>query len=198
LYTLVGGIRSIIWTDVIQTIVFVGAALAALVVLIHKIPVGLGTIWETLAATPAGRTGDGGNKLSVLKFSLDPSQAFTLWTALIGFTLQGVAAYGTDHDLAQRMLTCKNAVKGSQSVIVATAIGLPVTILFMALGSLLWPWLAPEWGIWPVLAIWGGAAVYEYVAVGDAGDWPKKVVTSTAPADSGPAGAGSGSGRARH
>jgi solute:Na+ symporter, SSS family len=138
LYTLVGGIRSIIWTDVIQTIVFVGAALAALVVLIHKIPVGLGTIWETLAATPAGRAGDGGNKLSVLKFSLDPSQAFTLWTALIGFTLQGVAAYGTDHDLAQRMLTCKNAVKGSQSVIVATAIGLPVTILFMALGSLLW------------------------------------------------------------
>jgi predicted MFS family arabinose efflux permease len=28
----------------------------------------------------------------------------------------------------------------------------------VALGSLLWPWLAPGWGIWPVLAIWGGAA----------------------------------------
>ncbi len=134
LYTLVGGIRSIIWTDVIQTVVFVGAAAAACAVLLNRIPASSSQIVEALRSTPVGT----GNKLTLLNFSTDPKVAFTVWTAIVGFTLQGLAAYGTDHDLAQRMLTCKSAVKGGQSVITAIVIGLPVTSLFMLIGALLW------------------------------------------------------------
>lgn len=134
LYTLVGGIRSIIWTDVIQTVVFVGAAAGACWVLLGRIPASGGQIIQTLGNTPVG----GGSKLTLLKLDTDPTVAFTLWTAIVGFTLQGVAAYGTDHDLAQRMLTCRSAVKGGQSVIMAIFIGLPVTALFMVIGALLW------------------------------------------------------------
>lgn len=140
LYTLVGGIRSIIWTDVIQTVVFVGAAIAAAGVLLYKMPVGLGDVWHALSTTDVHNAAGvrTGSKVTLIKLDTNPAVPFTLWTALIGFTLQGVAAYGTDHDLAQRMLTCRSAVQGSRSVITAILIGLPVTALFMTIGALLW------------------------------------------------------------
>jgi Na+/proline symporter len=49
-----------------------------------------------------------------------------------------MAAYGTDHDLAQRMLTCKSAIKGSRSAIGGIILNLPIVALFMILGLLLW------------------------------------------------------------
>lgn len=140
LYTLVGGIRSIIWTDVIQTVVFVGAACAAAIILLLKMPIGVADIWNALGSTPVTNAAGevSGTKLTVIKFDTNPAVEFTIFTAFIGFTLQGVAAYGTDHDLAQRMLTCKTAAQGSRSVITAILIGLPVTALFMVIGAMLW------------------------------------------------------------
>src|SRR5262245_9867011 len=128
-YTFVGGIRAVIWTDVVQTIVFVGAAIAAVVVLVMKIPAPPGEVVSALAQP--GTSPAGGSKLAFLKIGLDPtqpglgfdpSQAYTLLTALIGFTIFNVSAYGTDHDLTQRMLTCKSAVKGGQSAVIAILI----------------------------------------------------------------------------
>ena len=77
---------------------------------------------------------DGGSKLKVLDVGIDPgggkpywgfdpSQFYTLLTALFGFTLFNLAAYGTDHDLTQRVLTCKSAVKGSRATIGAILLG---------------------------------------------------------------------------
>ncbi len=132
-YTFVGGVASVIWTDVIQTVVFVGAAVIAAAVLLHRIPVGLGELLDVLRHPAPGAA----SKLTLIDTSLDPATPYTLWTALIGFTLFNIAAYGTDHDLAQRTLTCKSAIKGSRSVIGAILIGLPVTCLFMAIGLLL-------------------------------------------------------------
>ncbi len=68
----------------------------------------------------------------------DPSATYTLLTALTGMLLLNIGAYGTDHDLAQRMLTCRSAAKGSSSVVLAILIGLPVTFLFLAIGLLLY------------------------------------------------------------
>jgi len=134
LYTLIGGIRAVIWTDVIQTIVFVGAAVVAIVVLLQRIPADVPTIWRSLAQTP---TSAGASKLTFLSTSGAPGSPFTIWTALVGFTIFNVAAYGTDHDLAQRMLTCRSAAKGSQSAIGAILVSIPVTLLFMLAGLLL-------------------------------------------------------------
>ncbi|MBY0260892.1 MAG: hypothetical protein K2Q20_01010, partial [Phycisphaerales bacterium] len=121
-YTLFGGISSVIWTDVIQTVVLVIAVTAAIVVLLMKIDAPIGEIWTALrGATPTG-VPDAGNwgKLTIFRAGLDPSKpgwgfdpaaSFTVLTAVIGFTLLNVAAYGTDHDMVQRMLTCKNAIQ---------------------------------------------------------------------------------------
>ncbi|QYU67462.1 hypothetical protein J4558_21465 [Leptolyngbya sp. 15MV] len=135
LYTFFGGIRAVIWTDVIQTIVFVGAALVAIAVLLHRIPAPIAEIVRALAAEPVGSAG--GSKLTVISLSTDPARTFTLWTALICFTIFNLAAYGTDHDLAQRTLTCRSAAAGSRSAITAIFVAMPITLLFMIVGLLL-------------------------------------------------------------
>lgn len=142
LYTLVGGIRSVIWTDVVQTAVFVSAVLAAAWLLLDRIPLSVPEIYRELASTPVGT----GSKLTILKTGLgagngplgiDFSQAYTLATAVTGFMLLMVAAYGTDHDLAQRMLTCRTSAQGSRSALLAIAVNLPVVAIFMVIGLLL-------------------------------------------------------------
>lgn len=147
LYTLVGGIRSIIWTDVIQTGVFVSAAIAALVIVLGKIPMPLADLYHELLITRIGQGDSEGSKLAVLNLGFDFSKPWlglnlaevnTLVTAVLCFSLLGIGSYGTDHDLAQRMLTCKSAVQGSRSVVVAILINLPVLMLFMLIGLLLY------------------------------------------------------------
>jgi len=135
-YTLVGGISSVIWTDVIQTGVFLAAVGAAIALLLVRIPLSPPEIAEALAASNEGATGAAG-KLTLLRFDTDLAQPYTLWTAIIAFTLMGVASYGADQDLAQRMLTCKTAARGSWSVISAILLSIPVVMLFMLCGLLL-------------------------------------------------------------
>ena len=138
-YTLVGGIRSVIWTDVIQLFIFVAAAGAALVVLVHRIPVGADEILHSLQHPGP----DESSKLTVLDVGVgvggvEFSKYYTLLTALTGLLLLNLAAYGTDHDMVQRMLTCRSAARGSLSAIVAIAVNLPIVFLFMAVGLLLY------------------------------------------------------------
>src|SRR5690606_3495019 len=85
-------------------------------------------------------------KLTVLDVGLDPAapgwgfnpaQGYTLLTALFGFSLLNLAAYGTDHDLTQRMLTCRNAIRGGGAAFLAMALNVPMVGLFMSIGLLL-------------------------------------------------------------
>lgn len=142
-YTWVGGIRAVIWTEVVQTIVLVGAAVAAIAILLHRIPAAPGELVDVLGAAKTAA----GTKLDVIHIGLAPgkpwlgidmSQPYTLLTALLCWTVFNLAAYGTDHDLAQRMLTCRTAIQGGRSAIGAIIIGVPITAMFMAIGLLLY------------------------------------------------------------
>lgn len=135
LYTLWGGVSSVIWTDVLQVCVYLGAALAAIVVLLHRIPTPLPELVQALAHPPAGAS-----KLTVVHSGLpfNPGAGFTLLTAFFGFSLLTLASHGADQDLVQRMLTCKSPVHGSWSVISGVLIGIPAVILFLVLGLLLY------------------------------------------------------------
>jgi len=137
IYTYAGGIRTVIWTDVIQACIFVGAAVTVLIILLNRIPVGLPEIIEALKNPGNGAP----SKLTILPIGLDgfgPKYSYTLLTAIFGFSLLGLGSYGTDQDMAQRLMTCRSAVKGSWSAITGIVIGLPVTALFMGLGLLLY------------------------------------------------------------
>lgn len=132
-YTLAGGIRSVIFSDALQAVVFVGAALIAMVILLNKIPAPISEIVQVLQT--AGN--EDSSKLTVLSTSAAPNANYTLWTAIFGFSLLGIASYGTDQDLAQRMLTCKSSIRGSWSVIGGILLGIPVVLVFMLIGLLL-------------------------------------------------------------
>jgi SSS family solute:Na+ symporter len=132
-YTVAGGIASVIWTEVVQTAILLGAVLAAVVILLMRIPAPIGEIVNALQTAGA----DGGTKLRVIDLSWDLARPFSLPAVVIGFTLLNLASYGTDHDLVQRMLTCKNAVAGGRSVLLAIALGIPIVLLFLLIGLLL-------------------------------------------------------------
>ena len=133
-YTLAGGIKSVIWSDVIQFAILIGAAICAIVVIASTINSPLDTVLHEL------KTGanNGQSKLTLIDLSFDWQAPFTLPACMIGFTLLGIGSYGTDQDLAQRMLTCKDAKQGARSVIVGILLGIPSVTIFLTLGLLLW------------------------------------------------------------
>lgn len=139
-YTLVGGVAAVIWSDVIQMVVLLGAAIGAVFLIIGWID----APWsEVMAALRSGGDalvagGEPTSKLQLVDTRTDPRLPFTLMTAILGFTLLGIGSYGTDQDLAQRMLTCKSAASGSRSVIGGILLGIPSVLLFLVVGLLLW------------------------------------------------------------
>ncbi|MCE2653025.1 MAG: hypothetical protein LW650_05840 [Planctomycetaceae bacterium] len=133
-----GGVRSVIWIDVLQVTVYIGAAVAAIFFLLSRIPADIPTITHALANPPPINNVTPPSKLTVISTSFDPSAQFTLWTALTGFVLLSVASHGADQDLVQRMLTCKSPAKGAWSVISGILVGVPAVLIFLILGLLLY------------------------------------------------------------
>ncbi|MBL0926595.1 MAG: sodium:solute symporter [Phycisphaerales bacterium] len=134
-YTWFGGLKAVIWTEVPQAVLFVGAAAVGIWVLLDRIPVPASEIWSAVAGAKAP---DGTGKLTVLDTRFSLSGSFNLWSALFGLTLFNMAVLATDQDLAQRVLACRNAVRGAASAILSQVLGLVVALLFLVIGVLLW------------------------------------------------------------
>jgi SSS family transporter len=143
-YTFWGGIKAIMWTDLVQALAFAGACLAALLWLGHW----LGG-WEMIlqAADSAGKT---------RLFNLSPSsEGWTAWfaegnllpLALLNGFLAIIASLGTDQDLTQRLLTCRDLKSARRSVILSGFVGIPIAGLFLLLGLGLWMYAqqSPDW-----------------------------------------------------
>lgn len=126
-WTLMGGMTTVIWTDVIQFFVFIGGGLTALGVMIFQIDGGFPEILRT-----AGEAG----KLRLLDLSTNPDVQFTLWVGLIAMPFQNLAAFGTDQLNAQRMFCCRSASDASKAII-ASSISLLVTWLMLFVGAAL-------------------------------------------------------------
>src|SRR5438093_965723 len=135
LYTAVGGIKAVIWTDVIQACLMFGGALIAIATLLHHV----GGLGEVVRAVPQLTTHEGyflhgfeasaiaqwqaGHHLSAMGawdyVKMILASDYTLFSALIGATLGNMAAFGTDQDMVQRMLTAENHKKARRSLITA-------------------------------------------------------------------------------
>lgn len=137
-YTLVGGIASVIWTDVIQMGVLLGACVLAIFLIWRQLPIGTGEIIQSLGSTDDGPFG----KLTLFAVGDGQTpwweQPFSLPAVIVGFTLMGVASYGTDQDMTQRMLTCRDQKAAAKSVIGGILFGIPSVALFLIVGLLLW------------------------------------------------------------
>ena len=129
LYTLLGGIKAVIWTDLIQMLVLWGGLFVAIAIILNGL--GLGFL-ETLQA------GKEAGKLAAFDFSLNLSSANTFWATLIGGTFMWLRYFGFDQGQVQRMLTSKS-MKGLKRSFLFSAVMMNVMYFtFMVLGVLLY------------------------------------------------------------
>ncbi len=128
-YSAFGGIKSIIWTDALQAMVFLAGALATVIYLFVSIP---GTYADNVdQAIDFGR-------LRVMHWGTDFNNDRLFWVLAIHAIVQNMAALGTDQDLTQRMLTCPDLKRGQRSLIFNAFVGFPVVCLFLLIGALLY------------------------------------------------------------
>jgi SSS family solute:Na+ symporter len=132
-FTFVGGLRSIIWSDLVQVILYVGAAILVLTLLWWSIPASTAEIVTALQHPP-----EGASKLKLLDFSLDPTAPFSIPATVTGITLLFFASMGLDQDVTQRFLACSNARDGRRALFVSVWATIPVVLIFLAIGSLLY------------------------------------------------------------
>ena len=130
--TFLGGINSVIWSDLIQFLIYTIAALAVLYILWTSIPADTNEILDGLKITPEGQ-----NKLKLFNFGIDFSAPFAMISVLTGLTLLGIGSFGLDQDMTQRVLTCKNAKEGGRALLISAVVAIPVISIFISIGELL-------------------------------------------------------------
>lgn len=133
IYSCVGGMRAIIITDLLQTIVILGA----LIVIILKVSLLIGfdyaAVWRY--ATAHDHTFE---RMGTADFwSLDPRLRYTFWTALLLSGMAAMTNYGTDQLVVQRILASKSYGDAKKAIILKTLGALPFSLLFYFTGLLL-------------------------------------------------------------
>ena len=140
IYTFEGGLAAVIWTDVVQTFIYVGGTLVGLVTILHLVPGG----WASVEAVASGLY-----KFQVFDFSLFDSALsshwphlnlatpYTLWAGIIGGAFFNTASHGTDQLIVQRLLAARNQ---RQSALALLSSGVAVFFqfgLFLFVGVML-------------------------------------------------------------
>lgn len=138
IYTFFGGVRSVIWTDVLQVCVYLGAAVVAAVVLISRIPASPADVYHALQSAGKLHAMPLGVSASAPYVDWSPDRQNTILAGVTGWMLLNLAVYATDQDLVQRSLTCRNAFQAGKSLLLATLISVPVVLLFLLIGLLLY------------------------------------------------------------
>ncbi|MEZ6211967.1 MAG: hypothetical protein R3B46_12065 [Phycisphaerales bacterium] len=136
-YTLAGGIAAVIWTDVAQVVVLLGAALLAMWLILDDLGIGVIGAYEAVREIDAG-------KLRLLDVSAGMRSDFSLLSVLTAMALFHIAAFGTDQDLVQRLLTCKDSKRAARSVIGSIAVMGLVIGVFLCVGLLLFLYYRPD------------------------------------------------------
>jgi SSS family transporter len=164
-YTALGGIKAVVWTDLIQASLMFSALGFAIYSLLHLIPGG----WvEVIRRThivipdPVDIAKDGpaaalskardtaSHALAFWNTGITPGLGFfqntrnileteyTVWAAFVASTFTTMATHGTDQDMVQRMLTAKDYVRSRLSLVVSGLVDLPLALCFLTVGILLW------------------------------------------------------------
>ncbi len=129
-YTVTGGSEAVSLTQKWQMAVIFGGMVTALVVLLVKLPEGLGF---SGAAHVAGALG----KLQAVDFSFDPSRRYTLWTGLLGGLFLSLSYFGTDQSQVQRYIGGGSLREGRLGLMFNALLKIPMQFLILFLGALL-------------------------------------------------------------
>jgi len=136
-YTSFGGIKAVIWTDVIQFGVFMGGAGLALYLIMQMVPDGLQGAYSVVR-NALDEAGQPAHKLQVFDFTMSFIKEGVFFVAILNGCFQTFAALGTDQVLTQRMLTCRNVGPAQKSLLLTGLAKLPIDALFLLLGVTLY------------------------------------------------------------
>lgn len=168
LYTAIGGIKAVIWTDVVQATLMFGSAIVAIITILYHIG---GDSWNLMNGfralgnlVPEMKTHEGyfwlgwepsrveayvaaqskigriinPDNLSLWEWiRLILASEYTIFSAVIGGTMGNIAAFGTDQDMVQRLLTAETYQKSRRSLITAAFMDLPIYACFSLIGVML-------------------------------------------------------------
>jgi solute:Na+ symporter, SSS family len=135
IYTFEGGLAAVIWTDVIQTVIYIGGTLVGVFTILHLVPGGWGTVHSVAENL---------HKFQVFDLAtsrhwpyLDLMKPYTLWAGIIGGAFLTTASHGTDQLIVQRLLAARNQ---RQSVLALLSSGVAILFqfaLFLMVGVML-------------------------------------------------------------
>lgn len=139
IYTSIGGIKAVVWTDCIQATVMLGGASGAIVVLLLNMPEGVKSVQYFYNHTPMPFFINGTKPDASLWQNIKAvlGADYTIWAAFLGSTFTTLATHGTDQDMVQRMLTAQDYKKSRLSLILSGLADLPIGFIFLTIGILL-------------------------------------------------------------
>ena len=124
-----GGVKAVVWAGAYQTTIFFLAGIALVIYLLLHISGGLSAAWQT-----AGEAG----RLSVFKFDFNLNDPTTFWAGTANAFFIGLAVFGTDQELMQRLLTVKTRKKSQNAIFLTIATAFPILCIYLAIGTLLY------------------------------------------------------------
>jgi SSS family transporter len=153
-YTYVGGIKAVIWTDVIQFLLFMAGGVFTVLYVPALLKGGWGGMMDPAAAA---------GKLHWLNLSFSWGMPFNLWMGILGGTFQVLSSHGADQLIVQRVLTCRSVADGRRALILSAAIILPLFLLFLATGTGLWAYYQEHPLAMPLPANSAGLVQNDYI-----------------------------------
>ena len=138
LYTYIGGVKAVIWTDAVQFGLFMLGGLFALCYIPSLIPGGAGGVFSQ--AANAG-------KLHWLNVVPPPGVSwaafllgapFNIWMGLIGGTVMVMSSHGAEQLIVQRVLACKSVADGRKALVLSATLIFPLFLIFLLVGAMLW------------------------------------------------------------
>jgi SSS family transporter len=131
IYTIKGGMKTIIWTDSLQTLCLVAALVVSIVYISKEMQWSPSQIVENIY----------NSKYSKIFFFDDPLSGKYFWKSFISGIFLTIAMTGLDQDLMQKNLTCKDYSEARKNMLVFSVIMLLVNLLFLGLGALLYTYI---------------------------------------------------------
>ena len=129
-YTVTGGSEAVALTHRWQMAVIAAGMVAALILLIVRLPDGLGFTGSVAAAGALG-------KLHAVDFSLDPSRRYTVWTGVLGGLFLSLSYFGTDQSQVQRYIGGASLREGRLGLMFNAVVKIPMQFVILMLGALL-------------------------------------------------------------
>ena len=129
IYTYIGGMKAVVWTDAIQMVLFVAGGLYAL----FYIPTLIDGGW-TAALTEAGHAG----KLAWFNPDFTLSAPFNIWMGIVGGTVLVLSSHGADQLIVQRVLACRDVAAGRKALVFSAVVIFPLFLTFLLVGVMLW------------------------------------------------------------